>query len=486
MSSGEVLDSPSSGDVDHSAEIGRNAVKALKWSVVAQLTARAGSFGLGLVLARLLTPAEFGTYTVALGVFLILLTIDDLGVLKGLVRWPGKFEDAAPTARTLGTITGLGIYGLSFVLAPYIARTTSTPGATSVIRVLCLGVVIDAALQIVPGASLQRRFRQDLWVLVELSRLVVVAVATIWMAAAGLGVWSLTWGSLIGQVTMTAVTMALARIPLRYEFNRAVAKDLIRVSAPYAVGALIGAALLNVDYLVIGRILGPTAVGVYLIAFNVSSWPTSLVGAAVRAVAIPGFSQLRTSGADMGQALRKGLTMLLGGAVPFAALLIAAPALMIGTLYGERWVGGAPALQFLALMTIVRLLDGLVDDALFAGGHSNWIVFKNVVWLAALGVALTIGAHVDGIRGVAIGHAIVACGVILPLMCWVLVHFGMWRAKLAFVAAVLVPAGAVAGLACWLVRTNISGPHIVMLGASALVLIAVYAALLTPLRHRLL
>jgi hypothetical protein len=61
----------------------------------------------------------------------------------------------------------------------------------------------------------------------------------------------------------------------------------------------------------------------------------------------------------------------------------------------------------------------------------------------------------------------------------------MWRAKLAFVATTLVPAAAIAGVACWLMRTNISGPHIVMLGAAALVEVAVYVALLTPLRHRL-
>ena len=54
------------------------------------------------------------------------------------------------------------------------------------------------------------------------------------------------------------------------------AKELIRISAPYSLAALVSAGLLNVDYLVIGHRLGTVAVGIYLIAFNVSSWPTTL------------------------------------------------------------------------------------------------------------------------------------------------------------------------------------------------------------------
>jgi PST family polysaccharide transporter len=468
------------------AEIRRDARLALKWSLGAQLLARAGSFLLGLVLARLLEPAEYGTYAIALGVFLILLTVDDLGMLKGLVRWPGAFEDAAPTVRTLGTCIGVAVYGLSVLLAPVIADVTSTPAATGVIRLLCVGLILDAGLQIVPTASLQRRFRQDLWIVAELAHMVVMALVTIWLASAGYGVWSLPWGSLAGQCALAATTMALARVPVRYRFDRAVAAEIIRSSAPWAGAALIAATLLNVDYLVIGRTLGPAAVGVYLVAFNVSGWPTSLVGAAVRAVSIPGFSQLRQSGDDVGRAMRKGLTLLVAGALPYVALLISVPTLIIGTLYGDRWVGGAPALQFLALMSVVRLIDGLTDDALFASGHSTWIMFKNLFWLMLLIVALSIGAHIDGIRGVAIAQAIVACGAILPLICGLLMRAGMWSPRLVVTIAALVPAAAIAGALGWLVSRHVHGPRLVVLAITGAVEVFGYAVMLVPFRRRLL
>jgi PST family polysaccharide transporter len=434
------------------------------------------------VLARLLTPHEFGTYTVALGVFLILLTIDDLGIVKGLVRWPGRFSDVAPTARTLGLVTGVGVYAAAFALAPVIANVASTPNATAVIRVLCLGVLIDSSLQIVPAASLQRTFRQDLWVIVELSRIVVLATVTIVLASRGVGVWSLVWGSLAGQCALTTATTLLSRVPIRYGFDRQMAKELIRISAPYSLAALVSACLLNIDYLVIGHRLGTVAVGIYLIAFNVSSWPTTLVGQAVRAVSIPSFSQLRQSGGDVGANVRRALVLLFAGALPFVAVLIAMPQLAIATLYGTQWIGGATALHFLALLSIVRLIDGLTDDVFFACGHSGWILAKNLIWVVLLLVGLNIGAHFGGIRGVGIGHAVVAVVVVLPLICYLLARLGMWRRQLLSVAVVMTAAAAVAGTAGWFVVHHVAAPRLVLAALGVGAVCTVYAGLLTPMR----
>ena len=472
--------------VDTASERPRASTRtALKWSLVAQFLARAGQFGLGLVLARLLSPRDFGSYTVALGVFLILLTIDDLGVSKGLVRWPGRFAEVAPTARTLGLVSGVAIYAVAFALAPVIADVTSTPNATAIIRVLSLGVVIDASLQIVPGASLQRSFRQDLWVIVELTRIVVLATVTIILAARGVGVWSLVWGSLAGQCALTIATTLLARVPVRYGFDRRVAKELLRVSAPYSLAALVSAALLNVDYLIIGHQLGTVAVGVYLIAFNLSSWPTTLVGQAVRAVSIPSFSQLRQSGGDVGASLRRALTLLFAGALPFVAVLIAMPELAITTLYGNAWVGGAVALHFLALLSIVRLVDGLTDDVFFACGRATWILAKNLVWVVLLVVGLPIGAHFGGIRGVGIGHAVVASVVVLPLICFLLARLGMWRRQLLFIATAMAGAAAIAGTAGWFVVHHVTAPRVVLAALGVLVVCGVYTALCLPVRRRI-
>lgn len=463
----------------------RSARGALKWSVTAQFLARAGTFVLGLILARLLTPNDFGSYAIALGVFTTLLTVDDLGLVKALVRWPGAFAPAAATARVLGAITGVIGYLITFAVAPFIADATNSPNATGLIRLVTLGVIIDAAFQIVPASWLQREMRQDLWVVAEVVRVATIASVSIVLAASYHSAWALAWGALAGQITLTMTTTALARVPLRYRIDRDIARELLRDSVPYALAALVGSLLLNVDYLILGNVSGPEAVGLYVIAFNVSSWPTTLIGAAVRAVAIPHLSQLHHSGGDARAALRRGLHLLTLVALPFVALLISVPELVIHSLYGPKWIAGSVALRFLAIMSIVRLLNGLVEDALFAVGRSRFILVTNVIWLVALVVGLYVGARVDGIRGVGIGHAVVAVGAIAPLVVMLTRRAGLWSRQIAGIAA-YIPAAIAAGLAGAAVRRTLSGPALVQIVVVGAVELTVYVVLLLPLRRQIL
>ena len=249
------------------------AQTALKWSLVSQVVARGGAFAIGLILARLLVPEEYGTYTVALGLFTILLTVDDLGLRQGLVRHVGDTEAADRTAATIASATGVVSYAVAFLAAPLIADLTHTPDATAIIRVLCLGLLIDTVFHIVPSAALQRTFRQDLFAITELGGLAIDFAITIVLAQQGHGAWSLVWGSLAGQVVRAALSILLTRTRPTWGYHREVARELLSVSAPFALASPVGAALLNIDYLIVGHILGPAAMGAYLIAFNVTSWP---------------------------------------------------------------------------------------------------------------------------------------------------------------------------------------------------------------------
>ncbi len=171
--------------------------------------------------------------------------------------------------------------------------------------------------------------------------------------------------------------------------------------------------------------------------------------------------------------------------MPFSAILIAAPAAVIGSLYGDRWTPGSVALPWLAVMALVRLLDGLVDDALFASGRSTWILLKNIVWLAALLVALPIGAHLGGIRGVGIGQAIVACAIVSPIVVVFLHRADFWRQELVTVGLGLLAAGAVAAAVGAVVVHHLAAPAFVTAAVASVVVLAAYAPLVIRWRTRL-
>ena len=461
------------------------AQTALKWSLVSQVVARGGAFAIGLILARLLVPEEYGTYTVALGLFTILLTVDDLGLRQGLVRHVGDTEAADRTAATIASATGVVSYAVAFLAAPLIADLTHTPDATAIIRVLCLGLLIDTVFHIVPSAALQRTFRQDLFAITELGGLAIDFAITIVLAQQGHGAWSLVWGSLAGQVVRAALSILLTRTRPTWGYHREVARELLSVSAPFALASLVGAALLNIDYLIVGHILGPAAVGAYLIAFNVSSWPISLVGTAVRAVAVPGFAQLRAGGGEVAQAFCRGQVLLAAAGLPFAVLLTTAPEAVISGLYGAEWAAGADALRLMGGLAIVRLLGGLVEDLLLAVGHSRRILWKNLAWIVALAPALMIGADTHGLAGVGFAQSLVALVVVAPITFVMVRRVGAFRGPQLSAILFLLPGALAAGVAGVLAGRAMDLHPLLTATLVALLELAVYAASLWPARRTL-
>ncbi len=145
---------------------------------------------------------------------------------------------------------------------------------------------------------------------------------------------SLAYGSLAGNVTATALVLVLAPARPLPGWRRDDAVALLRVGLPLAGTSLVLLATLNVDYVVVGRQLGTTALGLYLLAFNLSSWPSNLLSIAVRRVAIPGFARLADERAELESAFTRSLRALSVAGFLLAAPLAALAPSVLGVVYG--------------------------------------------------------------------------------------------------------------------------------------------------------
>ncbi len=160
--------------------------------------------------------------------------------------------------------------------APSIAGAIGAPESTAVIRVLAVGVLIDG-ISSIPGALMTRAFHQRRRAVADLVALVPSSVVSIVLATQGHGAMSLAYGSLAGNLTATALVLVLAPARPLPGWHRDDAVALLRVGLPLAGTSLVLLATMNVDYVVVGRQLGTTALGLYLLAFNLSSWPSNLL-----------------------------------------------------------------------------------------------------------------------------------------------------------------------------------------------------------------
>jgi PST family polysaccharide transporter len=403
-------DGPGDGDPE---SLGRRTKRALGWSLLNNVVGRVGSSLTAIVLARILVPEDYGVYAVALVVLNALLSMNELGVSLAIVRWPGSVDRIAPTVVSLAIASSAALYAACFVAAPVICAELNAPEATGVLRLLAAGVLIDA-LTAVPAALLVREFMQGRRLVVDSVGFVVVSTVSITLAVGGAGPWSLAWGAILGNVANGLLILWWAPRRYRPGFRRSVARELLSFGLPLAAASLLLFAMLNLDYVVVGRTLGPVALGFYLLAFNLSTWPVNLFSTPVRRVSLPAFSRLQEDPRRAADGFVRASALLLAATLPASFLLGVFAVQLVGFVYGDKWLPAAGALPWLAVLAVVRVFSELAYDYFVALGRSRVNLMIQSLWLVALLPALTLGARWNGIRGVAIGHAVVAVGVIVP------------------------------------------------------------------------
>lgn len=484
---------PVAGDGEPAAQvgaIGRKAGRGLRWTLLGTLATKVGSFAMSLVLARLLVPEDFGLYAIALAATQFVMHVNDVGLIAATVQWRGKLEEMASTASALALLFSIGWYVIFWVAAPAFAELAGDQRATPLVRLLTAVILIDGVTA-VRVAALQRRFQHDKLMMAITAGFVVNASLAVTLAAGGAGPYSFVIGQVAASVVTGALVLVLARLPLRFRVDRVIAARLVRFGIPLAAGLGVESILVYADSVIVGNVVGATALGFYLLAFNVSSWVPGLVTTAVRYVSISGFSRLAEQKPEsLSLGVQRSLPVLVSVVLPLAVLMgVLAPALVV-FLYGDDWAPAAAALRFLAVVTVARVLTSLTFDILTSLGATRSTVWLNVVWAMALVPALVVGARLDGGRGAAIAHAIVAVLVAIPLAVLALHRGGVnLRPTVPALARPLFGAVLAAGIMALLAKT-IGGHPFVQLcvaggtGLVAYLLIVVPAETLRRLRIR--
>ena len=210
------------------------------------------------------------------------------------------------------------------------------PDAAASVRVLSLAVLLVGAFA-VPSAQLARDFRQDRLFLATVVSAVPANLTLLVLASAGQGALAFAWSRVLGQLLMGLVVTASAPRRYRPGLSWEVLPHLLRFGLPLAGADLVNHAVLNADYAVVGRALGPAELGTYVLAFNVASWSTSFLGALINSLTMPAFSRVRGDAVAFSAALSAGVSTVLLLALPLAAVTSALARPLVLVLYGDQW-----------------------------------------------------------------------------------------------------------------------------------------------------
>jgi len=464
-------------------DLNRRVATAARWSMVNTIVRRLGTFGSGVVLARLFFgPYEFGLYAVGLLVLAMLLSLNEMGVSLALVRWEGDIRRFAPTVLTLSTLSSTAFYVLLYVTAPTVARLLGSADATTMLRVLCLSVIIDG-IACVPIGQLTREFQQFRRTVVDVLNFAVNTGITIALAAAGAGAMSFAWGSLAGNLVALAGFGLCAPGMLRFGWDAGQARRLMRFGLPLASASLLTLGIVNVDSVVVGSVLGPAALGVYAMAFNMSSWPVRMVSETARRVSFAGFSRLADSPEQFAAGFLRALTLVVAAAVPICVVLGVLAEPIISFVYGAQWTAAAVPLQFLAALGLIRVVVELAYDGLAARVRKTLMLMQGW-WLLSLVPVLLLFAHLWGVVGVAAGHVVVAGLLVAPVFLVVLGRLGVHAGPVLRGFARPLLGGLAMGLVAWGVHRALGGGF-AGLTAAGLAACAAYVPFVLPLVKRL-
>lgn len=460
------------------ADLRSGVVRGLSWSMLNSVLGRFGQVAVGILLARLLTPTDFGVFAVALVAYTVVVSCSELGVSIALVRRPDEGARLGPTVTTLSLCSSALLVLALWAGAPALADRLKAPEAVGVIRALGLAVLV-AGVAAVPGAVVQRDFKQNWRFAADTVNLVVSTAVAVLGALAGQGAYALAWSRVAGNAASAVILVIGAREFYRPGWDREVARELLRFGLPLAGASVLAFAVLNVDYVVVASLWGPTTLGFYVLAFNLASWPVGAFSAVARSVALPAFARLRDDPVALGRAFAQGARWLLvvSAIVSVGMTVLAEP--LVAVVYGSRWLEAAVPLAFLAALGTMRVLHELAYDYLVAMARSRQVLLVQVAWLAAVLLALPLGARWGGLPGVGIGHLVAALLVVLPLYALALrrAHVDLVAVAKALTRPLLA---AVAAAAAAYLAADLVGPALLRLLAGGSAAVLAYLIVLGP------
>ncbi len=471
-----------SADVDARAGMLKDTVRGAGWLGLGAGVVKASQTIVLLILAAILEPSALGVITIGALVLNVTGTITDFGTSTALVHWRGDVHQAARTAMTMAIGIGITLTAGMWVAAPYLSAALGSGDlGTDVVRglMLCLPFM---ALAEVSQELLRRAFAFRRRVVPDIIGALAGAALSVGLALDGFGVYSLVAGQILQHVLALALLWILLP-PVRPGWSRSDAAGLLRYGGNLAGANVVQLVMLNLDYVLVARILGITALGIYSMSFRIAYMPVVLVTTVVLGAA---FAYLcRLEGDDLGRATGELTVALLSIVTPlYVGIGVLAPQI---ELLGEQWSPGVVALRWLAVYGVLASLVALAAIVVAAAGRPRHTLAINLTHLVALAVALVALTGL-GVSYVAFGQvlgAAVAAGVAV-----VLVARTVSGTRQARVGRRLLPpaAGAVAMVvAVELVAVAVPGPFVSVVGllVTGTVAVVAYVAALVPVARLL-
>jgi PST family polysaccharide transporter len=406
-------------------ELDTKIMRSSAWALLGFGGLNVASLLTTIVLARLLTPNDFGLVALTLAILAVAQIAQESGLGAALIVHREDLRPAAASVAVFAPVIGLGLYGVVFAAAPLLADLLDEQRLVDIVRVTAL-ILALRGFSVMPVAVLQREMRFRAITTIELASGVAQSVTAIGLAAAGAGVWSLV----AGQLALMSIQLALAWtfVPIRpspFEAQRKTLLDLARFGRYVGIANIVNYANSSADGLVIGRMVGATPLGFFSVGKRLAAMPVGVIGNILGRGVYAALARLQGDLEGFRRVWLENIQRVALLAVPATIGIVFVAAPLVETLFGERWQPAVVVIQVLSLNGVVRTFSATSGEVFQALRRPHLRVVIEVAHLVLLLPALIVGTELDGIRGAAAGIVLVNLATGVPALAIVMRALGV-------------------------------------------------------------
>ena len=393
--------------------------KSVFWIIWSRGGIQVLSFLSTLFVARLLDPSDYGLMALATIWTSILALVSEMGLGQAIIQFRDLSLEELNASFWLTFGLGVLFYFVIYLAAPSIEMWFETDRLANVLRVVSITLPLTV-MRLVPEGLLRKRLLLDKVSQGEIVSVLVSVPVMMGMAWGGAGVWALVAGAIILPLVLGAVIFFHSGWYPGLKMGGSQLPSVLRYSLATLGSRLAWATYQQADRLVLGKITGEVALGLYSMAKEVAVNPVTKVSAMVNQLASPVMAELQGNPDKMRLAFLRGLGIVACVTFPLCIGLMLTAEDVVYIALSEKWAPIVPYLQIFCLFSIIRCMDLLLPPILYARYRANFVFGYSLGLLICLPLGFYVGATVWGVLGV--------------VYVWVLIYplIMSWMAREAF------------------------------------------------------
>lgn len=384
----------------------RRTVKGVIWSGIERFSVQIIQFTISIILARILSPTDFGLLALILVIINILQTINEVGFGAALMQKLDRDELDFSTVFVFNIILGFILYGFVYFLSPAIANFFNNSQLTLLTRLLGLNLIISSFV-IVQRTRLYINVDFKTQAKASLIAVVISGSIGVYFAFNGFGVMALIFQSLINSVINTIMIWFLVKWKLSLKFSYSRFSCLFKYAYKLILARLVNSVFNEMYSLVIGRFYTPSQLGLFNRAKSFTDLSSSNIASIVQRVSTPVLCEEQNDNKRMGELLLKFITKTAFIVYPilFGLFVLAEP--IISVLLTDKWLPSAWILRILCPVGMMFVISTFNMNVFNATGKTGWAlkseIIKKSIFVAIIAISLLFGFKALVYSQIAIG-----------------------------------------------------------------------------------